>query len=118
MSDDHTDRHQQHTHGGMSELLEHRHVPLGRLYASIAITLGGMVLEIVGGLLSGSLALLSDAGHMFTHVFALGISAFAVRLARAVLERPEEAVKPDFDEPRILETLEDVLSALGRFADG
>jgi len=83
MSDDHTERQRQHAHGGMSELLEHRHVPLGRLYASIAITLGGMVLEIVGGLLSGSLALLSDAGHMFTHVFALGISAFAVRLARA-----------------------------------
>ncbi len=72
-----------HEHGGMSELLEHRHAPLGRLYISIGITLVGMILEIVGGILSGSLALLSDAGHMFTHVFALGISALAVRLAQA-----------------------------------
>jgi len=72
-----------HSHSGMSELLEHRNVPLGRLYVSIGITIVGMAVEIVGGLLSGSLALLSDAGHMFTHVFALGISAVAVRLARA-----------------------------------
>lgn len=72
-----------HSHGGMSELLEHRNAPLGRLYISIGITIVGMAVEIVGGLLSGSLALLSDAGHMFTHVFALGISAVAVRLARA-----------------------------------
>jgi cobalt-zinc-cadmium efflux system protein len=40
-----------------------------------------MVLEIVGGLLSNSLALLSDAGHMFTHVFALGISLGAIYIA-------------------------------------
>ena len=72
----------QHAHGGMSELLAHRHAPLGRLYISIGITVVGMAVEIVGGVFSGSLALLSDAGHMFTHVFALGISAMAVRLAR------------------------------------
>ena len=67
----------------MLELLEHRSVPLARLYVSIAITVAGMVVEIIGGVLTGSLALLSDAGHMFTHVFALGISALAVRLARS-----------------------------------
>ena len=84
MSHQHNDTQEQeheHSHGGMAELLEHRHAPLGRLYISIGITLAGMVIEIVGGVLSGSLALLSDAGHMFTHVFALGISAVAVRLA-------------------------------------
>jgi cobalt-zinc-cadmium efflux system protein len=41
-----------------------------------------MVAELVGGLLSGSLALLADAGHMFTDVAALGLSVFAIRLAR------------------------------------
>jgi cobalt-zinc-cadmium efflux system protein len=41
-----------------------------------------MVAELVGGLLSNSLALLADAGHMFTDVAALGLSVFAIRLAR------------------------------------
>jgi len=69
-------------HGGMAELYEHRATPLTRLYISIAITVIGMAIEVVGGLLSGSIALLSDAGHMFTHIFALGISAFAVTISR------------------------------------
>jgi cobalt-zinc-cadmium efflux system protein len=72
-----------HSHGGMAELLDHRHAPLGKLMISIVITFVGMGIEIVGGVLSGSLALLSDAGHMFTHIFALGISALAIRLATA-----------------------------------
>jgi cobalt-zinc-cadmium efflux system protein len=41
-----------------------------------------MIAEAVGGVLSGSLALLADAGHMFTDVAALGLSLFAMRLAR------------------------------------
>ena len=40
-----------------------------------------MVIEVVGGLLTGSLALLADAGHMLTDVAALGLSAFAMRMA-------------------------------------
>ena len=36
-----------------------------------------MVIEVVGGLFTGSLALLADAGHMLTAVAALGLSAFA-----------------------------------------
>lgn len=40
-----------------------------------------MVGEIVGGLLLGSLALLSDAGHMLTHILALGLTAIAIRLS-------------------------------------
>jgi len=37
-----------------------------------------MVIEVVGSILSGSLALISDAGHMFTHLFALIISFAAI----------------------------------------
>ncbi len=50
----------------------------------IAFTITGafMVLEFFGGLLSGSLALLSDAGHMLTDTGALALSLFAVWLAR------------------------------------
>jgi cobalt-zinc-cadmium efflux system protein len=48
----------------------------------LAITAIFMVAEVVGGLLSNSLALLADAGHMFTDVAALALSVFAMRLAR------------------------------------
>src|SRR4030042_4416701 len=37
-----------------------------------------MVLEVVGGALSKSPARFSDAGHMFTHLFALGVSYLAL----------------------------------------
>lgn len=85
MNSPHHDEHGHghgHGHGGLAGLFEHRAVPLRRLWISIAITAAGMAVEIVGGYLSGSLALLSDAGHMFTHVFALTISAVAVSVGR------------------------------------
>lgn len=41
-----------------------------------------MIAEVVGGIVSNSLALLADAGHMFTDVAALGLSVFAMHLAR------------------------------------
>ena len=41
-----------------------------------------MVLELIGGYLTNSMALLSDAGHMFTHVFALLIGLAAIIIAR------------------------------------
>ena len=40
-----------------------------------------MVIEVIGGLLTQSLALLADAGHMLTDVAALGLSAFAMWMA-------------------------------------
>jgi cobalt-zinc-cadmium efflux system protein len=48
---------------------------------AFATTAGFMLLEVAGGLVSGSLALLSDAGHMFTDAAALALSLFAVFLA-------------------------------------
>ncbi len=41
-----------------------------------------MVAEVVGGLISGSLALLADAAHMLTDFAALGLGWFAFRLSR------------------------------------
>jgi cobalt-zinc-cadmium efflux system protein len=55
-----------------------------RLAWAIAVTLIVLAGEVVGGILSNSLALLSDAGHVFTDVFALGVSLAALRVA----ERP------------------------------
>lgn len=64
--------------------MEHSHNAglnkLPRLRLALLLTAVGMAIELAGGLLSNSLALLSDAGHMFTHIFALGLSYFAIRL--------------------------------------
>ena len=55
-----------------------------RLALILLLTCGYMVAEIVGGLATNSLALLADAGHMFSDAGALGLSLFAIWIA----ERP------------------------------
>jgi len=52
-----------------------------RLVWTLAITLGVLAVEVVGGILSGSLALLADAAHMASDVAALGLSLFALWFA-------------------------------------
>ncbi len=52
------------------------------LLIALLITIVMMVAEVVGGFLSNSLALLGDAGHMFTDVFSLSLSLFAFTMAR------------------------------------
>jgi cobalt-zinc-cadmium efflux system protein len=69
-----------HDHGVPREHV-HRPRERRRLLASIIITGLMMVVELVGGILANSLALVSDAGHMFTHFFALGLSLSAIVLA-------------------------------------
>jgi cobalt-zinc-cadmium efflux system protein len=59
------------------------------LTVAFILTAAYCVAEVVGGWLTNSLALLSDAGHMFADVGALGLSLFAMRLAR----RPPTAEK-------------------------
>ncbi|HSG08832.1 MAG TPA: cation diffusion facilitator family transporter [Longimicrobiales bacterium] len=62
--------------------------PLGRVSERrrlrwvLGITSAFMVAEAVGGWISGSLALLADAGHMFTDAGALALSLFAMRMAQ------------------------------------
>jgi cobalt-zinc-cadmium efflux system protein len=63
-------------------LFQYRTVERKRLVLSLAITLTVMVVEIIGGFITNSIALISDAGHMFTHSFAIGISLFANFIAR------------------------------------
>ena len=53
-----------------------------RLRLGLALTLAVLVIELAGGLLSHSLALLSDAGHVLTDVFALGLAWFAVEQSK------------------------------------
>ncbi|NIP73546.1 MAG: cation transporter [Gammaproteobacteria bacterium] len=66
---------------------EHRHIPaeLGserRMLWALVLTGGFMVVEVAGGLLSGSLALLADAGHMLTDTTTLALAWGAARAAR------------------------------------
>jgi cobalt-zinc-cadmium efflux system protein len=62
---------------------EHTHRSANRraLTVALALTSGFMVAEVVGGLLTGSLALLADAGHMLSDAFSLALALFAVWLA-------------------------------------
>ncbi len=53
-----------------------------RLLLVLAITGLMTVVELAGGLLANSLALLGDAGHMFTDTLALGLAVAALSLAR------------------------------------
>jgi len=63
-------------------LFEFRNVEKKRLFLSLTITLSVMFVEIIGGVITNSIALISDAGHMFTHSFAIGISLLAIYIAR------------------------------------
>jgi cobalt-zinc-cadmium efflux system protein len=54
---------------------------VGSLRAALLITAFVLVLEAIGGVLTGSVALLADAGHMLTDAGALGIALFAAWLS-------------------------------------
>jgi cobalt-zinc-cadmium efflux system protein len=51
------------------------------LLGALALIVGFMAVEVVAGLLIGSLALLADAGHMLTDAAAIGLALVAMRLA-------------------------------------
>ncbi len=53
-----------------------------RLFATLLLGLAYMGVEAVGGWFTGSLALMADAGHMLSDAAALGVTLFALRLAR------------------------------------
>lgn len=58
---------------------------LRALVGALGLNFIFMVVEAVAGVLTGSLALLSDAAHMLTDVLALSVAAFAALLARAAI---------------------------------
>jgi cobalt-zinc-cadmium efflux system protein len=76
---------QTHTH---SHLREAARQSTQRLSLALFLTLAFVLMEAVAGLLSNSLALLTDAAHNLTDVIALGLSWFALRVtARPANER-------------------------------
>ena len=92
----------EHAHG--SSLTSER-----RLWIALALTGAFLVVEVVASFLTGSLALLSDAGHMATDVAALAIALLAIKLGK----RPPDS-KRSFGYRR-LEILAAAINAAGLF---
>jgi cobalt-zinc-cadmium efflux system protein len=79
-----------HHHHGHSHSHHHRGGATGKiLIAALAVTLLFVAAEAVAGWWSGSLALLSDAGHKFTDAFGLVLAATAYKLE----SRPGDQIK-------------------------
>ena len=68
-----------HDHGGQALRAGAKH--RGRLWWAAGLLAGFMAVEAVAALLTGSLALLSDAGHMFTDVLGIAMALAAITAA-------------------------------------
>lgn len=68
---------------------DHHGVDRRRLFIALGLIIGSLVAEIGGAILSGSLALLADAGDMVTNLIAIGLALLALRLG----ERPATAAR-------------------------
>ena len=95
-----SDHHHDHDHAGMSER---------RLLWAFVLTILTLVVEAAGGWISGSLALLADAGHMFVDAFALLLAWMGAYFAR----RPADDIR-SFGYAR-LEVLVGYTNALFQF---
>src|ERR1700680_3958099 len=67
--------------------MEHVRSRGSALKLALALTCLVLAVELAGGLVSHSLALLSDAGHVLTDVFALGLAWFAVEQSKRPADR-------------------------------
>ncbi|MGV2479858.1 UNVERIFIED_CONTAM: cation transporter, partial [Salmonella enterica subsp. enterica serovar Weltevreden] len=79
-SQDHRGHDHGHAHHGHSH--DHGSGSEGRLRLALILTAGFMLAEVIGGLVSGSLALIADAGHMLTDAASLALALLALRISR------------------------------------
>jgi cobalt-zinc-cadmium efflux system protein len=98
---EHEDHDEEHSHGSGHDHHDHTHFEPGKglskpLLIVLIITITFALVELVGGLISGSLALLSDAGHMFTDILALVLS-----LGAAIVSQREATAKQTFGYLRV-----------------
>jgi len=77
MSHDHDHSEEGHSHG----IGSYRGADRKALLIAALLTGGFMIAEAVGGVVTGSLALLADAGHMLSDSFSLFLALFAVSIA-------------------------------------
>lgn len=121
MSHSHSHDEASHSHG----LGQYRGADRRALLVAAVLTGGFMVAEAAGGIITGSLALLADAGHMLSDSFSLFLALFAVTIAA----RPVTATRTfGFKRAEILAALVNgvllvvvsiwvVYEAIGRFND-
>lgn len=117
-SHDHDDHRHDHgrDHGHNHSHAGHSHAPtVGKsneraVLIGLCLTGGFMVAEVIGGYISGSLALIADAGHMLTDTVALFLAWLGFRLG----SRPADA-RRSFGYSR-LEVLAGLINALTLFA--
>lgn len=102
--------HADHGHHGHGAHNHAAHASRTRLGWAAGITAAFLLVEIVGGLVSGSLALLADAGHMFTDAGGLALAWFAAGLAL----RPADRLRSyGFDRFAVLVAFGNGLSLFG-----
>ncbi|MCO5131586.1 MAG: cation diffusion facilitator family transporter [Xanthobacteraceae bacterium] len=104
-SHDHNDDHHDHAHAPAVSADNERKVLL-----AFVLTFSFMIVEVVGGVLSGSLALLADAGHMLTDAAALALAYAAFRFGQRAAD-----AKRTFGYLR-LEVVAGLINAIALFA--
>jgi len=82
MAHDHHHDHEHDHDDGHGHLHEATEGNLRRVLIALVVTGLFMIVEVIGGILSGSLALLADAGHMLTDTMALALAAVAFRVSK------------------------------------
>lgn len=81
-----------HSHAGHDHDHDHSHTPAitrdneRKVLLSFGLIASFMIVEVVGGLISGSLALLADAGHMLTDAAALALAYAAFRFGQRLAD--------------------------------
>ena len=73
--------HEAHGHHHLGRGAQRQRNDRRSLIAALVLLASVMVVEIVFGLVASSLALLADAGHMLTDVFALALAISAIGIA-------------------------------------
>ena len=102
--DDHAGHgHEGHDHGGHDHAHDLRGASKRSLIIALVLISTYMIAEVIGGVLSGSLALLADAGHMLTDAAAIAMALVAMWIAQR-----EASVERTFGYHRT-----EVLAALG-----
>ncbi len=78
----HDEHHHRDGDNGHSSTRAANEKNLRRVMIALVLTGAFMVVEVVGGIISGSLALLADAGHMLTDTMALALAATAFHVSK------------------------------------
>jgi cobalt-zinc-cadmium efflux system protein len=105
--------HHHHSHAALGHAHDHPAAEGGnrrRVLIAAALTLTFMVAEAIGGLLTGSLALIADAGHMLTDSVALSLAYVAYRVSE---RRGTSRMTYGFDRLKILVAYTNGLTVLG-----